>query len=147
MASLCGRPALSSQVRSLTPIVSTTNVSPSHFPTEYPSQEGCGSLGRGRPSVKICRYVVKPSYSISIIPGTGTILYGYGSTISFGIPGTQYDAGSSLPRAPSARSFVSFSLHGWNGMLAVGAITCSVLVSGLHTPDRSGCPSAAIFGG
>ena len=36
--SLCGCPSKSSQVRSLNPLLSTTSVSPSHRPTEYPIQ-------------------------------------------------------------------------------------------------------------
>src|SRR5206468_433247 len=42
-----------SQPRSWNPVLSTTNVSPSHLPTEYPNHVGSLSLafGRGRPSV------------------------------------------------------------------------------------------------
>ena len=53
--SVCGCPALSSQPLSLNPAVVTTSVSPSHRPTEYPSQVGLGSLGRSRPSVNTVR--------------------------------------------------------------------------------------------
>src|ERR1700682_3258408 len=41
-ASLCGLPVLSSHVRSLNPMVSTTRVSPSHLAMESPVQLGMG---------------------------------------------------------------------------------------------------------
>jgi len=43
--SLCSWPAVSSQVRSLSPTVSTTSVSPSHLPIESPNHVGSTSLG------------------------------------------------------------------------------------------------------
>src|SRR5262245_7279292 len=50
---VCGCPPLSSQVRSLKPELSTTRVSRSHLPVEYPSHVGCGSVGSARSSRKI----------------------------------------------------------------------------------------------
>src|SRR5262249_31243375 len=50
-ASVCGWPLLSSQLPSLKPDVSTTKVSPSQRPIEYPYQAGSGSTGNCRPSV------------------------------------------------------------------------------------------------
>src|SRR5262245_17450538 len=52
---VCGCPSKSNQNLSLYPMVSTTNVSPSHRPVECPYQVGSGSFGCGRPSIKICR--------------------------------------------------------------------------------------------
>ena len=45
------------------PTVSTTSMSPSHLPTEWPSHVGSGSGGCARPSRKICR---KPGMAPSI---------------------------------------------------------------------------------
>jgi hypothetical protein len=54
-ASVNGLPPRSIHRPSLNPIVCTTRVSPSHFPDEYPLNDGFGSTGNGRPSVKIWR--------------------------------------------------------------------------------------------
>ena len=53
--SVPGSPFMSSQVLPFCPMVSTTNVSLSQWPIEYPIHVGCGSLGSGLPSVKIWR--------------------------------------------------------------------------------------------
>ena len=42
---------------SLNPLLSTTSVSPSQWPTEYPIQLGLGSVSKARPSMWIWRYV------------------------------------------------------------------------------------------
>jgi len=51
-------------------MVSTTNVSPSHFPVENPFHDGSGSLGNGRPSAKSCRYVTSRSDRMTTRPGS-----------------------------------------------------------------------------
>src|SRR3984957_5321978 len=88
-----------SQPWSRNPMLSTTNASPSQWPTEYPSQAGSVSLnfGSGRPSVKICRKVL-PTYDSwrkIVIDGVCTILNGV-RWFSRGTPkGRQYVYGSS----------------------------------------------------
>src|SRR5262249_56973880 len=53
-ASVNGLPMISSQPSSMRPLVSTTSVSPSHFPTEYPYHLGSASgPGKLLPSRKI----------------------------------------------------------------------------------------------
>src|SRR5271166_3173237 len=71
-ASVCGWAFLvSSQPPSRNPVVSTTKVSPSQRPTEYPSQVGSVDAGSGRPSVNTCRKIIptKVSYRNAVSPG------------------------------------------------------------------------------
>src|SRR5439155_1364768 len=65
--SLCSWPAPSNHVRSLMPTVSTTSVSPSHFPTEYPNQAGWG------------RYLHFLSAWVCVLTGLVYALYGLSS--------------------------------------------------------------------
>src|SRR5713101_7171945 len=55
----CGSPARSIQVLSFRPIVSTTSVSPSYRPMEFPIHVKSGSLGCWRPSVDLANMVIK----------------------------------------------------------------------------------------
>src|SRR5580704_3648643 len=64
-ASLCGWPAVSSQLLSVKPAVSTTSVAPSQWPIECPIQEGSRSSGWPRPSIQICRIALPVSKSIN----------------------------------------------------------------------------------
>src|SRR5262245_31361917 len=66
---------MSSMALSLSPTVSTTSVSPSHLPTEYPLNVGSGSFGSGRPSRKICRYWSMYSSRTTSVSGVWMIFW------------------------------------------------------------------------
>ena len=60
-ASLIGLTHVSIQRSSRKPVVCTTSVSPSQCTVEYPFHAGLGTVGCGRPSMKICRYMALTS--------------------------------------------------------------------------------------
>src|SRR2546427_39951 len=81
-------------------MVSTTSVSPSHFPTEYPYQVGSGSSGSLRPSIQISRIVCCPSKNIRILPGMWMISKGQMTNRMRGKPiGEHFKMGSFPPGA------------------------------------------------
>src|SRR4029434_9811708 len=83
-ASVVGLPALSSHVFPLKPLLSTTNVSPSHLPIEYPSHDGFGSGANLAPAVKICRHKVIASWRIAISFAVWRIFHGGGAAAVLG---------------------------------------------------------------
>src|SRR5438477_7397937 len=76
--------------------MSTTNVSPSQWPEEYPIHDGSGSFGRGRPSMYICLGGLLSSSSITISTGVCIILNGAIRLEKGTPPGRQCDVGLSL---------------------------------------------------
>src|SRR5262249_12794347 len=112
-ASVVGLPALSSHVFPLKPLLSTTNVSPSHLPMENPSHDGFRSAANSRPSVKIWRHKVIASWRITIWLGVWMIFHGGGAAAVFGTPGgRQLASDSSRACAPPARDSTSAFAHG-----------------------------------
>ena len=102
------------------------------------------SFGNGRPSVKICRKIVRDSYSTIVMPGVSTIFHGdVTATFSGMIDGRQRLLGSSFPKF-ATRSLYTASAHGWNGTsFTSAAMLMRYLRPGTcQMPDRSGWPLA-----
>src|SRR5215469_15330429 len=97
-----GLPSTSSQTSSRNPVVSTTSVSPSQYPAEYPYHQGVGLLlGSGRPSVRICRTLPFASYRMTISRWVWTIFRGCGCMWSWVRPsGRHFASGLSLLLSP-----------------------------------------------
>src|SRR6185503_8688054 len=94
--SLCRMPWLPRNVSVVKPTVSTTSVSPSQCPIEWPLNVRSGSSGCSRPSVKICRHCAYASMRIVTLPGVNRTSIGYGCVMIEGMPfGTQFAAGPS----------------------------------------------------
>src|SRR5579862_3338596 len=106
---------MSSGANGSNPIVSTTKESPCHFPTEYPSQLGCGSFGCFLPSVKIWRKTVSDSKSIRVNLDVCTILNGAGKESTNGTGGGAQRAGGGVTRATAARFSYSALSSGRSG--------------------------------
>src|SRR5437879_4942069 len=123
-----------SQLLSFIPTVSITNVSPSQWPVECPSQVGLRSFGWLRPSKNTCRTASTSSVIVRKTVGVWIILYNSGPVIN-GPPGRQNPLG--LSRKLSANHFLdNAAAHGnIEGSSGFGS---SLL---FHTPERSGLPS------
>src|ERR1700733_8652936 len=144
-ASVRGWPLVSIQILSLRPFVSTTKSSPSQRPIEYPCQVGFGSLGSGRPSVKISRKIGRDSYKITVSPGNCMILNGDVTASFSGTPeGRHVLLGSSRPRF-ARRSLYRAAAQGWKGTSS-GFRSAAMLIRyfkplGIQIPVMSGLPS------
>src|SRR5579864_7385290 len=157
--SLCGWPAVSSQLLSVNPTVSTTSVAPSQWPIACPIQEGSRSSGWPRPSIQIWRIELPVSKSMSTRFLLCKISNGPTWFIRRGIPyGAQLvrygSILSSLARPsgplPQPTSSHRFAAHGCIGGGASGEKLYGKkplgVLGGDQIPVRSGVEAAACGG-
>ena len=142
----CVLPSRSSQVPVWNPKLSTTSVSPSQRPTEYPIHDTFGSGSSARPSIQIWRYV-RSGLSMTMSCGVWTM-----RTISepvespevayAGPSGRQRICMPSFPRS-SRRASTTARAHGWisSGFRSAAMLRAYFGENFVHRPERSGLPS------